>query len=348
MIEDTEVRSVHTLNLPDPAQAHMAAQRRCARDIHIGAVLDSVKDFEPQWRAQSEMPNSDQAFCPAACHASDRRTRPRSRQPGSPTPEKPAVPTTRQTRPSATRRRQPAAPAEKSKWTASRDPLRPGPGSRDRPCGDRRRVADSSRRGLAGRLRAAHGGRQGRQGGRPRAPGDDHGQGGRHAERLPPTPSRWACPRPGQGRPAACDSALPIPALPSRSLPQGIHADGTPAELPPLPDDDKAEPSANDSAEPRPSPQKPRAQPARRPAAKPASPTDGKATKASFTLPRAVQAGRAAAVRVPNLQFMMPLKPFALKLPFNQKLELELIGRVVADTEATSRISADGVIGSGT
>ena len=31
---------------------------------------------------------------------------------------------------------------------------------------------------------------------------------------------------------------------------------------------------------------------------------------------------------------MMPLKPFAMKLPFNQKLELELIGRVVPDPEA--------------
>jgi hypothetical protein len=33
---------------------------------------------------------------------------------------------------------------------------------------------------------------------------------------------------------------------------------------------------------------------------------------------------------------MMPLKPFALKLPFNQKLELELIGRIVPDSEQAS------------
>jgi hypothetical protein len=39
---------------------------------------------------------------------------------------------------------------------------------------------------------------------------------------------------------------------------------------------------------------------------------------------------------LPNLQFMLPLKPFELKLPFNQKLELELIGRVVADPEAAT------------
>jgi hypothetical protein len=39
----------------------------------------------------------------------------------------------------------------------------------------------------------------------------------------------------------------------------------------------------------------------------------------------------------PNFQFVMPLKPFAMKLPFNQKLELELIGRVVSDSEQASQ-----------
>ena len=33
---------------------------------------------------------------------------------------------------------------------------------------------------------------------------------------------------------------------------------------------------------------------------------------------------------------MVPLKPFSLKLPLNQKLELELIGRVVPDDETGS------------
>ena len=41
----------------------------------------------------------------------------------------------------------------------------------------------------------------------------------------------------------------------------------------------------------------------------------------------------------PNLQFVMPLKPFAMKLPFNQKLEIELIGRVVPDSETESEAS---------
>ena len=53
-----------------------------------------------------------------------------------------------------------------------------------------------------------------------------------------------------------------LPALPSRSIPQGIHADGTPAELPPLPADDTEDPSSSESAEPRPSPQIRKPQPA--------------------------------------------------------------------------------------
>jgi hypothetical protein len=48
--------------------------------------------------------------------------------------------------------------------------------------------------------------------------------------------------------------SIPTPIVPSRTLPQGIHADGTPAELPPLPED--TEPTeADDSAEPHGSPQ---------------------------------------------------------------------------------------------
>ena len=42
-----------------------------------------------------------------------------------------------------------------------------------------------------------------------------------------------------------------VPALPSRSFPQGVHADGTPADLPPLPADEKeSDASTSESAEP--------------------------------------------------------------------------------------------------
>jgi hypothetical protein len=44
----------------------------------------------------------------------------------------------------------------------------------------------------------------------------------------------------------------------------------------------------------------------------------------------------ASLLPMPNLQFMVPLKAFSLKLPMGQKLEFELTGRVVPDPEAAS------------
>jgi hypothetical protein len=64
------------------------------------------------------------------------------------------------------------------------------------------------------------------------------------AEQAPPPPPAQATP----GTP------MPTPEPPSRTLPQGVHSDGTPAELPPLPEDaDLTE--EGDSAEPHGSPQ---------------------------------------------------------------------------------------------
>jgi hypothetical protein len=144
-------------------------------------------------------------------------------------------------------------------------------------------------------------------------------------------------------RVAVSPPRLAIPAIPSRSLPQGVHADGTPAELPPLPDEEKADPSPSpgDSSEPRPSLQskKPRRDtaPAANPISKPCASADSRATKTAFELAKGLfKPNTLPQFTFPNLQFMMPLKPFAMKLPFNQKLELELIGRVVPDSEAAS------------
>ncbi len=159
-------------------------------------------------------------------------------------------------------------------------------------------------------------------------------------------PESLELPRP-LPRVAVSPPRLVIPALPSRSLPQGIHADGTPAELPPLPDDEKADPAASpgDSAEPRPSPQtkkpRPGAAPAASPAAKPSAAVDSKISNTAFELAKGLfKANTLPQFTFPNLQFMMPLKPFAMKLPFNQKLELELIGRVVPDSEAVPEAPA--------
>jgi hypothetical protein len=75
-----------------------------------------------------------------------------------------------------------------------------------------------------------------------------------------PAPAPATIPAPVAPAPANPDGPIPTPAVPSRTLPQGIHADGTPAELPPLPEE--AEPiEADDSAEPHGSPQhRPKAQ----------------------------------------------------------------------------------------
>jgi hypothetical protein len=124
--------------------------------------------------------------------------------------------------------------------------------------------------------------------------------------------------------------ALPAPALPSRSFPRGVHADGTQAELPPLPaDETEPDSAASGSSQPMPSPQtkKPR-QP------KPA--TDPGTDKAGFAQPKATP------LFLPNFfmpgpsggfQFLLPIKPLSCKLPFGQRLEIEIIGRVAPDTD---------------
>ena len=73
------------------------------------------------------------------------------------------------------------------------------------------------------------------------------------------------------------------------------------------------------------------------PQPKPGKPaTDSGTNKAEFTLPKA------AAMFLPSLfmpspsagfQFLLPIKPLSLKLPFGQKLEFEVFGRVVPETE---------------
>lgn len=184
-------------------------------------------------------------------------------------------------------------------------------------------------------------------------------------------------------------TATAIPALPSRNLPQGVHADGRPAKLPPLPEDAEADlpAPADEGGKPRPSPQsrrkpvpapKPVAPPASKPSgdkkAKAAKPeveepaeTEGEAPeetpapaakrkildpdagKASFVLPAALSAltsmsaKPAETFRAPlrGAQILVPLRPLTIKLPLSQKLEFELLGRIVADeTEFDARMVA--------
>jgi hypothetical protein len=122
--------------------------------------------------------------------------------------------------------------------------------------------------------------------------------------------------------------SLPMPVVPSRTIPQGVHADGTQAELPPLPADETESP-ASESAEPLPSPQK------KKPQAQPKPPVDSGTDKAGFSAPKVPSLPLPGFIFPLNpaspaiVQFLVPIKPLALKLPFNQRLEIEIIGRVV-------------------
>jgi hypothetical protein len=120
---------------------------------------------------------------------------------------------------------------------------------------------------------------------------------------------------------------LPMPMVPSRTFPRGVHVDGTPAELPPLPADEAELDSPSGSAEPMPSPQTKKPQ-----QAKPA--TDPGANQAAYA------PARSSTVALPSLfmptpsvgfQFLLPIKPLSLKLPFGQRLELEIYGRIVSE-----------------
>jgi hypothetical protein len=148
--------------------------------------------------------------------------------------------------------------------------------------------------------------------------------------------------------------AMPTPIMPSRSIPKGFNADGTPAELPPLPADEvESDSSGSDSSEPRPSPQTKKILPA-----KPT--TDTGANKAEFSgstkaEPAAVNRSdfslpKAASMFLPSFflpsspsgfQFLLPIKPLSVKLPFGQKLEVEILGKIVSETDATVKTSLE-------
>jgi hypothetical protein len=145
---------------------------------------------------------------------------------------------------------------------------------------------------------------------------------------LPP-----AVPAPMAGPPVA------IPALPSRSIPQGFHSDGRPADLPPLPPEE-AEDAPDGSSEAQPSPQTRKSQRSQ-PQSKPKPAADSGTTKAGYAAPTfpATLPGVFLSTPSVGLQFLIPLKPLSLRLPFNRKLELEIFGRVVRNPEPVARLS---------
>ena len=104
-------------------------------------------------------------------------------------------------------------------------------------------------------------------------------------------------------------------------------------------DDDSAD---SESAEPLPSPQtkqprKPklsrRKTPGRPRRASPAEVVDG------------FLAQRVPSGALVGFQFLLPVKPLSIKLPFNQRLEVEIFGRVVPDTRMQTADSEKSVRG---
>jgi hypothetical protein len=154
------------------------------------------------------------------------------------------------------------------------------------------------------------------------------------SSRVPaPDPDAAAIPRPIPAPVGTGIAPGSFPTLPSRSIPQGVHADGTPAELPPLPAEDPEDAPSSDSAEPRPSPQTKKVLPSpSKPVPVPDSQmkrTGHTATSMLSTLPSVFLAANPTV----GLQFLMPVKAVSLKLPFNRKLEIEVFGRVVRNPE---------------
>ena len=156
-------------------------------------------------------------------------------------------------------------------------------------------------------------------------------------------PAPDAAPLPALVPPPNAHLAAPMPPVPSRSIPQGFHADGKAAELPPLPaEDDKDDADDDASSEARPSPQakKPRPsdeEPKVVPKAKTRPSGDTAARKAQFSvndIPGIPAVFRAAPTV--GLQFLLPIKPVSLKLPFDQRLEIVVYGRVISRPEPTS------------
>lgn len=117
---------------------------------------------------------------------------------------------------------------------------------------------------------------------------------------------------------------LPAPSAPSRTLPQGVDALGNPSVLPALPEDDEPDADASETSEPMPSPQ------TKKP--KPPTPASDSATRRTGFIPSPISlaAPLIASLTSPTrFQFLIPLKPISLRLPFNQRLEFEIVGRVV-------------------
>lgn len=146
---------------------------------------------------------------------------------------------------------------------------------------------------------------------------------------VPALPAAASATRPAVPAPAAVAA---MPPMPSRSIPQGYHKNGKPAELPVLPEDaaEADTDTDDDSAETRPTPQSKKPRPAGESApAKPES--DAAMKKTQYVVPSSFPVIPTLFQPAPTvgLQFLVPIKPIAIRLPFNRRMEIEVYGRIV-------------------
>jgi len=159
-------------------------------------------------------------------------------------------------------------------------------------------------------------------------------------------PTAPKTPPPGQS------AGLGFPAMPSRTLPQGFHADGTPADLPPLPEDENPGTTTSSSSL-MPSPQTRHqdstststsgpqgrevpATPAQAPSPPPPSDTATSRTSLGSKANAGLKVSRLLPLSISGFQFTLTVKPLTLKLPLGQTLEIDVVGRVVPDSQTGS------------
>ena len=160
---------------------------------------------------------------------------------------------------------------------------------------------------------AHHGGRRG-QGGHPRAADAAGGPAGRRPRGAHAAPSRSRSPRRDE---VAAPLPMPVPATPSRSLPQGINKDGTPVPLPPLPDDHVPPATLPGTSDPCATPQVPTR---RDPKA-----TDPGSTKASHD--KACDAPEGGT----DDRILPAVKPLTLRIPIASSVLIEIRAVVGSD-----------------
>jgi hypothetical protein len=173
---------------------------------------------------------------------------------------------------------------------------------------------------------------------------------------VPPPASGSASAAPLPAPPTHPLAVAPMPEVPSRTIPQGVHADGTPAELPPLPEEVEPETPADASSEPMPSPQnRPNVNkgiesaPAPSSVPEPPKPADEAAPAKEGTVKAGFVPDFSAVPRIRPIPpparlggSWTPVRPISFKLPLNGWIEVEFNASIERRTRDSSCEALDG------